>query len=42
MQDSEVIDEFKVEADEMLNDSEEYLLILGKGQEFEKTLMVFF
>jgi hypothetical protein len=42
MQDSEVIDEFKVEADEMLNDSEEYLLNLGKGQEFEKTLMVFF
>ncbi len=36
MQDSEVIDEFKVEADEMLNDSEEYLLNLGKGQDFEQ------
>lgn len=34
MHDPEVLEEFKVEADEMLNESEEFLLNLEKGEDF--------
>lgn len=37
MYDPEVLEEFKVEADEMLNESEEFLLEMEKNENFEKS-----